>query len=419
MTDIYDLANMESEDEELVPEILSVDARLGIKGDVRDLTALFERAASVTPVKEIITGTGYALLEAFASAPGVLAHVKITATDGDQTISVVSDTLSVLIPGSVLLPPKRVLEILKLAPGEWARIEVLSDVAHLRSGRAQWTVKTPVGDSLPSLADVDTIKLYSVAREPFLAALRVVRHAVADKGGRPALEQAEISNKTIIGMDGGKLLKLGLDIHPDMQLTIPVKVIDELIRALSRSSSELIEVGSDSFHIVFKVDTDSIIAQRLLVAFPATQSLLLGPAFGNNWRLEVSPMELAQAIKHVRVNSDPDFQGIFLTLQPGKKSETGHQDWTLAVRSKDRIGNTAQELLSVEFDGPAKGRELCVNHKHLLDLLMAVVVYSPDLNENKIMFRIGDDNKSTRHPLYFEDQGGITGLVVQMRPDWL
>lgn len=413
MTDIYDLANMESEDAELVPEILSVDARLGIRGNVKGLIALFERAASVTPTKEIITGTSHALLEAFASAPGELAYVRITATDGDQTVSVVSDSITVLMAGAALLPPKRVLDILKLAPGEDARIEVLSDQAHIRSGRAQWSVKTPVGDSLPPVADVDSIKLYTVAREPFLAALKVVRHAVADKGGRPALEQAEIRDQTVIGMDGGKLLKVDLQVHKDVQLSIPVKVLDELIRALSRSASENIEIGGDNFHLVFKIDTDSLIAQKLLVGFPSTQSLLLGPAFGNNWTLEVHTIDLMSAIRRVRVNSDPDYQGIFLTLTPGKKTETGHQDWTMAVRSRDRIGNTAQELLTVEFDGPAKPRELCLNHKQLMDVLLCLSSDEP------VSFKVGDDTKSTRQPLYFENQGGITGLVVQMRPDWL
>ena len=54
MTDLLALAEMESDDTELVPEIFPVDARLSISARANVLQALFASANDVTPAKEVI-----------------------------------------------------------------------------------------------------------------------------------------------------------------------------------------------------------------------------------------------------------------------------------------------------------------------------------------------------------------------------
>lgn len=414
MTSILELSELESDDLELVPEILPVDARLSIKGDVATLLELFSRAAAISPTKEVIAGTSFALLEAVPASAGTLAFVRVTATDGDQTVSVVTDSLTINMSGSVLVPAKRMLDILKLAPAITVRIDVLGSSATLLSGRAQWTVQTPSGDALPPTADVSDVPTSVVEREPFLAALVAVRSAVGSGSGRPALGQIMIRNGAVTACDGGRLHRHTIaSFDPMIEMSIPVKVLEEVIRALRASDETHIDVGANDYHLVFKIGRDTLIAQRLLVQFPDVESLILGPAFSNLHQLTIDPPALAAAVKRVRINSDPDNAGIFLALvKGGILSDGTPADWSLAVRARDRSGNTSQEMIECAWEGPQKPREWCLNHRYLTDLLEA-------FTGQTLNFKAGDDLKTVRTPLFVEDEGGFTGFIQQMNPNWV
>ncbi len=411
--DLLELAELQHEDPELVPEILPVDARLSVRGPVATFISLFERAASVTPIKETIPGTGHALIETFSASASEVAHVRLTASDGEQTVSVVADGLTVLMEGRVLLPPKKILEILKKAPQDTIRIEVLGNTTTLRSGRAQWTVQIPNGDALPAGPDVDEIDLHAVPRAGFLRALEVARRALAT-AGRPSLMQAQVRAGAITATDGGRVHRQSIEGFPDhLDMAIPSKVVDELIRALRATKEEHVDIGANDWHLVFRIGQDSIIGQRLMVAFPVNvEGLLLGPAFSNVHSLTFDRAELGEVIKRVRVNADPDRAAIFLALVPGKKDSSGELSWSLAVRSKDRNGNGAQEVMECQYVGDGKARELCVNHHYLSDFLDS---YDGDL----AIFKLGDDTKTSRTPMFLEDvERGFTGIVVQMNSAW-
>ena len=135
----------ELSDPELVPEILPSTATLAVKGDVTKLRTLFARAASVTPQQSIVPGTQFALFEAFSGGPLHAPYVRVTATDGELTTSVVTDGIEVAAPGSVLVPPKAIVDRLKLSPTEQVSFTVVDSALLLRAGRARWTVPVPVG----------------------------------------------------------------------------------------------------------------------------------------------------------------------------------------------------------------------------------------------------------------------------------
>lgn len=413
MTSLEELMSMETEEAELIPEILPVDARLSIKGQVPDLIALFERAASVSPAKEIIAGTGFALLESFLPTLHEVGYVRITATDARQTISVMTDKVSVAREGAVLLPAKRMVEILKMAPKESARIDVLGAEASILSGRAHWVVQTPSGSSLPAIPSPEGIPMHTVPREGLLVALSGVRKAVASTSGRPALAQVLIEKGLVTASDGGRIHRMVVPSFPkDLTMCVPRDSVDELMKALKAGTDELIEVGASDSLLVFKIDTDVLMVQRLLIGFPDVEAQILTPAFSNLNTLTVDTTDLAETVARVRVNSDPDYASIFLSLVPGKKTADGIS-WSLAVRARDRQHNTAQETLACMWSGSSKARELCLNHKYLTDLLTSY-------NSELAIFKVGDDTKTQRFSLFIEDsETGFTGVISQMRSDFM
>lgn len=407
MTTLLALAELENSEEELVPEILPVDARLSVKGQVSVLVDLFERAVAVAPVKEVIQGTSFVLIESFQATTTHVSYVQVTATDGEHSIAVLDDSLTINMAGAALVPGKRLLEILKLCPEESVRIDIFGNTATIRSGRAVWTVQTPVGDSLPPFPSVEGISLYPVQKQAFLKALETARKAVATTTARTSLMQASVASGVITACDSARVHRQAVDGLPEsVSLTLPVRVMDEAIRSLRAYEDEVFEMGSNHQVVVFHFGRDILIGSRLVVEFPDIEPLLLAPAMMNTQKLTVDRKELLESIKRVRVNADPEYFAIFLALNPTKLDKEVF--WNLSVRARDRAGNTSQESFSVKYEGGTKAREICLNHKYLTDLLSCT-------NSDKVTFLLGEDSKTKPAPLLISDKdSGFTGIVSPM-----
>ena len=408
MTERPSLLDLSELEDDLVPEILPSSATLSVVADVNKLRLLFARASGVSPSKEVVPGTAYALLEAFPSTADSVAYLRITASDGEQTVSVVVDDVQVRIPGQVLLPPRRVSDILKLAPTTKIDLTVVGSSALIRSGRVRWTVAVPEGSvaDLSSLVDVSAIPTQHVPAQAFLRGLQAARKAASTSHARVSLMQVQIKDGSIIACDGGRLHQAyvaGMD--PAMDTTIPVRVVDELIKALQ--DAEDLVLGSDDANLVFHIGSDSIVAQRMLLPFPDVGQLMLAPRLSNSLTLTVDRAQLDDAVRRVRVNADPDYAVVLLSVLPSAEKPGG---WQLEVSSRDRTGNNASEAIDCQWSG--KQMTVAYNHHHLIDLLSVCT-------SEHLFLRMGEDTKSTRTPVLVEDsEAGITGIVQQVTQHW-
>lgn len=408
MAELLDLVN--SENSEDVPEILPVDARLSVSGSASKLAQLFERGASVAPQKEVIVGTSFSLFESFDAEAGTTAYVQLTTTDGKVSLVVVSDGYTVRMAGAVLLPAKRVLEILKLVPVDGVRIEVLGNTCTIRSGQAVWTVQTPVGNALPPLPDTSSIVLRTASVQSFSKALGIVRKAMSTSTARSSMMQLQVKAGVLTALDGARVHQIKLSDFPlDVAMKIPSQVVEELAKALHTTNSTDFELGGDDYRLAFRIDQDILVAQELLLNFPNAEDMIRIPTIMNEHHLEVEREALIDIVKRVRVNADPDYLGIYLGLT--FKAGANGGEFVLTVRARDKNGNAAQESLSArEFTGPKTAREAIVNHRHLLELLASAT-------SDYITIRLADDAKGKKNSLLLID-GSFTGVLAQMMPNW-
>lgn len=397
---LEELVEMESEDAEYLAEILPVDARLSFSASAHELAELFARAASVIPAREVIPGTAFALLEVEADS------LRLTASDGDQTVSVTLSGIRTYMAGVALVPAKRLFDILKLAPVSTTKMEIIGDSMSVRSGRALWHVKVPVSGAINARLDVSGLQIHTVPVAGLVRALGVARMAASTTNARVSLTQVQIRDGSITGCDGGRLHRVavpGLD--PTIDVTIPVKAVDEIVKALKAADDATVGLGFDDTHVVVKVGQDDIVAQRLLVPFPDVEPLILGPSYGNDHTLVAMNLELSAAIKRARVNSDPDSAIITLSVVPGTETNS----WVLVVQTKDRIGNMSKEAMVCRWSGEVS-HTVYVNHRYLSDLLEA-------LDDEYVGIKLGADTKATKSPLLVES-AEFTGIVQQMTVIW-
>lgn len=407
MIDLLELSEMESDDAEMVPEILPVDARLAISGSAKTLSSMFQSALDVTPLKEIIPNTGYVQLEGVEQTNTHVEHVKVSATDGERTITLIRSGFSVKLSGSVLVPGKRILDILKLIGENSVRIDVLGTTATIRSGRAVWTVSTPASSAyLPSFSEVSNFEMHTLSAETLLRSLELVYPAIAKTAARQSLMQASVSKGSITSCDGVRAHKVNVDGLPkSVNTTLPLKFVESAIKELRSSSVESVEFGADHSTVVLHFGSNILMSQRLNFQYPDVEHLMLGPALSNDETLAVNVADLVDTVKRVRVNADPEFYAIFLSLRQTKGS------WSLTVRARDREGNTSQETLPVSFEGSSIARDIVVNHKYLLEFLTCVGTEDVEL-------KLGESTKTKQAPIYVSNDY-FTGSLMLMSPNFV
>ena len=402
MTDLLSLVEMESDDAELVPEIFPVDARLSISARANVLQALFASAVDVTPLKEVITNTSYVSLAGFEGRK----QIEVSATDGERAITVNGPAI-VRLEGAVLLPGKRVLEILKLSPEDTVRIDVLGQTATIRSGRAVWTVQTPTTEArLPVFEAVDDAQWYPVPKAELLRALEIALPAVSHSTARQSLMQAELAINYITACDGVRAHKVALpSIHELFETTFPLKFIESAIKELRTTSYDTAYLWSNHNTVGLRLGQDKLLAQRLNFGFPAVNHLVLGPALLNEERLTVSLADLIGTVKRVRVNADPEYAALSLSLRKNKG------DWEVVVRSRDKAGNASQETIPAEYVGPATNKDLTVNHKYFLEFLNC-------LSGPEVELRLGEATKTKQSPIFYQS-ADFTGSLMVMSPNFV
>lgn len=407
MIDLMELSEMENEDQEMVPEILPVDARLSIQGSARILASMFQSALDVAPLKEIIPNTGYILLEGVDQTSSHSAHVKVSATDGERSITLISSGVSVKLSGSVLVPGKRVFDILRLIGENKVRIDILGTTATLRSGRAVWTVSTPPSNSyLPTFSNVAEIELTSVSSSELLNALELVYPAIAKTAARQSLMQVRVSKGSLTSCDGVRAHKVKLEgLGKTLNTTLPLKFVESAIRELKTTSAEVVEFGSDNSTIVLHFGSNILMSQRLNFQYPDVEHLMLGPALTNDTTLKVDLEELVNSIKHVRVNADPEFYALFLSLRKLQG------EWTLTVRARDKTGNTSQETIPVSYDGEGTAKDIVVNHKFFLEFILSA-------GTPEVEMKLGESTKNKQAPLYISNEN-FTGSLMPMSANFV
>lgn len=366
------------------------------------LVGLCEKAIPVVPSRDYQPVLSNFMVR--VSAQGL----RFAATDLELMITVHSPVVQVdgIADGAyqdVVLPARRLLAILREAPEGEVTITVSADSALITAGQASWTIKlSSDGNDFPAIPGLSEVTLHETPRQALVTALKAVRHAVSKAGAKPRLSQVDIRKATdgvmkVTASDGPRFAQVPLPGFP-VAMRIPAAgtpaATDELVRMLTASEAETIQVGFLAKKMVFSFDSTVFTVDPLQEDFPDVETLLLAPAMMNDQSLTVDRSELVQAVHRVRVNADRESSAIGLKLTPGK----------MTVFARDTYQNQAEETIDAGWTGGT--RQLVVNYAFLLDMLS---VYSGA----SCQFRLGKDVGKRRSALLLRDDK-FTGVLTQM-----
>lgn len=356
--------------------------------------SLLDRIGTVVPTKDSMP-----ILHNFKIDASV-DRIRLTATDLELSILVTTNRVAVDRTGSVLLPARKLAEILREAPAAPVAVECLFGAASVSVGRTAWSIKLVDGTNYPRLPEIADVQLHRVNRVSFLRALISVFAVMPTDNSRPNLLMVNMTRTQMIACDGARFQQAVGDYPVAMQ--IPKQAVIDLIKLLKMSELEEIELGTTEYHLVFRIGNDVFIANKLLVEFPDVQQSILAPALKNQSLLAVGRNELIAAIRQVRINANPKTSSIDMILTFDK----------LTIRAADdKFGNACTAELDAAWVSGDK--ILTVNYKYLSEML--AMMPNPQCE-----FFIGDDAKSYKAPLMLKDsQHGVIGVLQQMRSDVL
>lgn len=350
------------------------------------LEAMAAKAISVVPSREFMP---------------VLKHFQVTVSPGGLCVSATDLELSVLASTSavtaddtarVVLPAKKLVEIIKCAPEGDVRVSVDGEFAVIGSGSASWTLRLVDGSSYPPLPNLASIDFHTVSRESFVTALKRVRHALGRDTYRSQLMQMVINagNGTpaqVLACDGVRLAITELAEFP-VSLRIPSGAVDVLIKMLDADGAESIEVGETPSVVAFRVGAHVFAASKTMAEFPDVQKLVVAPALENRELLTVDKAALGEAVRRVRIAADDATSALALRLAPDQ----------VTVIARDKHGNKSEEVVPATWEGDAT--LVVVNHRFLIDALDAYpsptcLMWPGAGGKRKAMMRLSDEGSAS------------------------
>ncbi len=322
----------------------------------------------------------------------ILANVLLNADQATQRVSLSAFDLSLGIQtsfpaqvttgGTLTIPAKLLGDIVSRLPeGELA----LDDGAHDRSGNEDEggilvTLKYASGKyqmrglgaeefpELPMIVDGDSAQL---SAEAMIEGLRSALFAASGDETKQVLTGVHLSVQDdgleFAATDGHRLAVVQTVAHPDdvsgalpkLDVTVPAKALQEVIKMLDRGSSSTVAVKFDPGQIVFEW-AEQRLTSRLLEAQYPNYRQLIPRQFAHN--VTIDRKGLLSGLERISVIADQHNNIVKMSIMPESQSIS------LSVDAQD-VGS-GQETIAAQITG--EGMDVAFNVKYLIEGLKVI-----------------------------------------------
>lgn len=190
-----------------------------------------------------------------AQTDGVIIH----ATDLELGYKGEIET-TVNKPGTITLPARKMYDILRELPaGESITLSVESEGwAHIKAGSAAFKVPCLPAEEYPALPLVDDADYSTIDYDVFEEMIRRTTFATSHDETRYTLSGVLLvcsnNEMTMVATDGHRLahIKRPVALDIDVQMIVPRKALDEVLRFASDSDTKEISLAPLENHLVFR-----------------------------------------------------------------------------------------------------------------------------------------------------------------------
>jgi DNA polymerase-3 subunit beta len=311
----------------------------------------------------------------------ILANVLLEAK-GDEVRFLATDLevalrskcpATVVKPGSLTLPAKKLYEIVKSLPETDIRIAQDKSGVKVAADRFDSRMQTLPREDFPTLPETGGTASAILPRNAVKEMVAKTQFAITGEDTRYFLNGAQFvlrpDSMSLVATDGHRLAlvtasrdgkaKKGASSgsgEEDIKAILPKKTLGELARLLSDGDGDVSYERGEN-HLFFDVAGRLLISRMIDGQFPAYERVI---PKGNDKHIEFERDRLTNAVKRVALLSNERSRAVKFQIEKGKVDVTS---------SSPEIGE-ATETLPVDYSGPSL--QICFNAQYVLDFLAAV-----------------------------------------------
>jgi DNA polymerase-3 subunit beta len=209
--------------------------------------------------------------------------VELQATDMEIGVRVKVEA-DVEHPGTAVLPGRLLLDVVRSLPNDALSLEYKSDRQDVEvvSGSARFQLRTLPSEDFPKLPTAEGAASLRVPAPAFVDTIGRVARAASRDEARPHLTGVLVSGGgselRMVATDSYRLsvkeTKLEKPLERDLEVNVPVRALQELMRIASGDGTEEIEIAALENQVVFTAG-DVVLSSRLIEGrFPNYKQLL-------------------------------------------------------------------------------------------------------------------------------------------------
>lgn len=240
-----------------------------------DLVSIIGKIQSIVPIKP--------------TAP-ILANVLLEAMDDQLIISATDLTVSmrchieakVVEEGSIALPARRFFQLIRELTSPQIKISAhTNEIAEITTGTSVFKINGMNKSEFPHLPDLSDSPEISLTHTALKEMFSKTAFCTAREDSRYMLNgvQLQIAHQraTLIGTDGKRLAKIGINMDIDASLQgtyiLPLKAVEEMIKILDDSSALVtLSLGADK--ISLEAGSMTLITKLLLGQYPDVERVI-------------------------------------------------------------------------------------------------------------------------------------------------
>src|SRR3989441_2156214 len=292
-------------------------------------------------------------------------RIELKATDLDLAIATKARA-NVKDPGTLTVPAKKLLELVRKLPKEELKIEAKDLTLNVgsKSGRYKFLCIRP--EEFPVLPKVEADVEVSLEPDLLERLIRRTIYSVSTDETRPALNgslfQIRDGELRVVATDGHRLSKAscrrvgGIEAPPKGDVIVPLKALNQVLRLLSGATGP-IRIGISKNHARFAIGETTLTTKLIEGPFPNYEQVLPKQ---NTKILRAKSDELAQALDRVSLFSDSLTRQVKFSITNNKLK--------LIVQTPDQ--GEATEEIDVKYN--ADDLDIGYNANYLLDILRTI-----------------------------------------------
>ena len=289
--------------------------------------------------------------------------LELTATDMSMTIRATVEA-EVIKPGATTLPAKRIFGVFRELNVDEATMEVSDDnIAFIKAGSYSSRIHGISETDYPSLPELEEPKTYTLDQGAFRNMLKLASYAASIDPNRPLLNGVFLhfnNNKlSVVATDSRRLALVEQEVEfpadAGMELIVPLKTIDELLRTMGDTGS--LTILATPKQIAFPFDGVLVISKLTEGTYPNFRQVI--PQGASN-RVVLEREMLLAAIRRTSQLVIDAISGVKLMFTPNRLE---------ILAAAPEIGE-ARESMDVKYKGPEI--TIAFNPTFLMDPLKAL-----------------------------------------------